>query len=1441
MRGLSVRRQIANRLTVADSQCLDPISVIDGGRRYSFNNEGAECALFVNNYARKGRHDFVFGSTVPGPNTFVHGTADTAYADSGPHHRWSVGGLFDLVTVNGDEINVRNRGNSGTGHGWAGAYMAVWNCKADSFSVRNPPTARNWLVGSTGTIATSSGFAVGADPPGTYDSSGPSGAGKAVSPRSLYYGQLQQRMKWPASEFREVWLGDVDQHSSTGNAGEAVNCDPTWLTQVEAIDALPASPKFDELLDNRHIACTLDFPLDPGDTVVAASLTVSLRAIGSAATDTILLDSTTSPQTFSSLGWTPVSTSAPTVRTMELSPALLNDGRLNLAFGTNSAVDFVALHLQVQKAQPSTQTLTLNPVADAYVMGGVNIGTNYGTATNLITKDDASADFDRETFLRWDLSGVSGKIVQAKVRLAGITIGQTGNENCAAFVNDDNWSETAINFTNKPAAGKLFAQWLPVAGQPVEFAVTPQVVETLLGDDKLSLSILSTGTYGSNGIVNYASRENATVADRPQLILTIDNSSPTISDVADQIVNEDTATAALPVILGGDLPQTLGGTSSNTTLVPNANIVFGGSGVNRTVTVTPAAHQSGTTTITLSTTNGTLTATDTFTLTVNAVGDAAIKAATGSALNLASAWTGVFVPVDPDTATWNATSLAGTLTLGANLSWAGLIVNDPAGSLTVNGTQTLTLGSGGIDLSASTVNLTLNHPVILGSNQTWNVGPGRTLAASSQVSGSGYLTKIGSGTLVLSGLNATAANNYTGTTTIGEGTLAISVIAPSFTGGLTFGSANAGATLGNLDFNNSSATFAGAALVRTNSASANTVSIGPSRNLVLDGGLTLGCDASGGTGQANSRLAATGLGSIAVNGATISIGLNQAAVNAAYSSRGTLDISGLAAFSTNVSNFYMGALGNNTHGPGDAILSNTSNTILATTLTVGDTGSNNGNGTSTLTLGTGANLIQADTIRIGRNKGSGPGIVKFASQTAGSSGTVAVGGKSGNSRSNIDIANQLANATAVGAIGTLDLRGHPAMVSAGTVTIGSAAAGSNTGSPNGTLAFDAGSFDVNTLILAPKSGAGTGTSRATVNIGGGSFTVNTAFTLGSQATGGFSIATMNLTGGALISNVDITQGGGATTSTLNLDGPPATTTLNLNGKAIGTLANPVNFNARQGTLQNIASINGTGGLTKTTIGTLVLSGTNSYAGATVVNEGILTLGASNAIPSTAVSIGNATLNAATFTGTLGTLDVTSSAAINFGAGGSLSFANSSGIDWSGGTVNLTGTFVSGSSLRFGTTSSGLTSTQLGKISATGFTGFALNGSGYLTATPAGFSSWITGTFTNGLVPVNQRGSNDDPDNDGIRNLVEYAIAGQDPTVANATVGTFTGTTLSFTKRPGTSGLTYAIQKSTDLGLTDVWAEFPPGGSYINDATTISYSSTPPTPVKNFLRLRVLAD
>jgi hypothetical protein len=98
------------------------------------------------------------------------------------------------------------------------------------------------------------------------------------------------------------------------------------------------------------------------------------------------------------------------------------------------------------------------------------------------------------------------------------------------------------------------------------------------------------------------------------------NDPPAITDIASQSIVQNTSTSALGFTLA-DLETaaaslTVTGTSSNQTLVPDAAIAFGGSGSSRTVTVTPAANQTGTATITVTVSDGGLTNSDTFVLTV---------------------------------------------------------------------------------------------------------------------------------------------------------------------------------------------------------------------------------------------------------------------------------------------------------------------------------------------------------------------------------------------------------------------------------------------------------------------------------------------------------------------------------------------------------------------------------------------------------------------------------------------------------------------------------------------------------------------------------------------------------------------------------------------------------------------------------------------------------
>lgn len=135
--------------TIQECSFVDPVSLIEGGRRYGFCF-GGQLGLVERCYSRNGRHDFVLAATVAGPNAFVECRSEQAHAASEPHQRWATGCLWDNCEVTGPMgyFSISNRGNYGTGHGWAGAQMVLWNCKADLVVLMSPPTAQNFAVGT---------------------------------------------------------------------------------------------------------------------------------------------------------------------------------------------------------------------------------------------------------------------------------------------------------------------------------------------------------------------------------------------------------------------------------------------------------------------------------------------------------------------------------------------------------------------------------------------------------------------------------------------------------------------------------------------------------------------------------------------------------------------------------------------------------------------------------------------------------------------------------------------------------------------------------------------------------------------------------------------------------------------------------------------------------------------------------------------------------------------------------------------------------------------------------------------------------------------------------------------------------------------------------------------------------------------------------------------
>jgi len=176
----------ARYITVTQSRCLDPKSVITGMRRYSFDVNG-QFNLVRDCESREGRHDYVTGSKTLGPNVFYHCKSSGAHADIGPHARWSAGALYDNIVTDGD-IDVQDRGNRGTGHGWTGTTQVVWNCTAKRTAVQSPwVSGKNYAIGVKGEKY--EGRLKGR-PDGAWNK-----AGQSASPPSLYLAQLRQRQR----------------------------------------------------------------------------------------------------------------------------------------------------------------------------------------------------------------------------------------------------------------------------------------------------------------------------------------------------------------------------------------------------------------------------------------------------------------------------------------------------------------------------------------------------------------------------------------------------------------------------------------------------------------------------------------------------------------------------------------------------------------------------------------------------------------------------------------------------------------------------------------------------------------------------------------------------------------------------------------------------------------------------------------------------------------------------------------------------------------------------------------------------------------------------------------------------------------------------------------------------------------------------------------------
>ena len=431
-------------------------------------------------------------------------------------------------------------------------------------------------------------------------------------------------------------------------------------------------------------------------------------------------------------------------------------------------------------------------------------------------------------------------------------------------------------------------------------------------------------------------------------------------------------------------------------------------------------------------------------------------------------WSGGAVPAVNDLAVFTTSTYSPSLS--ANSYIGGLQFNAGANSFTIGGTYTLSISNQNIVVNSANAQ-TINAPVALVANQTWNAASGdltvggtvnlnsytltlqegasRRVALEGIVSGTGALTQSGSGTVSLE-----AANTYSGATTINGGTLQLGVA-----NGIGSSSAVTVASGATFDLNNYSDT------VKSLSGAGN-VTLGSGTLTAGNGSDTTYSGVMSGTGG----LTKEGSGTLTLSG-------NNTYSGATTVNAGTLQLgaAGGIASSSAVTVGASGTLDLNNYGPTIGSLSGAGAVTLGSgTLTAGNgsdttysgvmsgTGGLTKSGTGTLTLSgantySGATTINAGTVKLG----AAGGIGSSSAVTVGASGT-------------LDLNNYSPTIASLSGAGAVSL-------GSGTLTVSSGGSHSGVVSGTGGLSVSGG-----TLTLSGNntySGAVSVSSGATLNVG----------------------------------------------------------------------------------------------------------------------------------------------------------------------------------------------------------------------------------------------------------------------------------------------------------------------------------------------------------------------
>lgn len=248
----------------------------------------------------------------------------------------------------------------------------------------------------------------------------------------------------------------------------------------------------------------------------------------------------------------------------------------------------------------NNRTISVKPAANQFGSGEIRVTVSDGvlsTSTTFSVNVQPVNDSPTLAAITSSIS-VNEDAVQQTVNLSGIGRGASNEVQTLTI------TATSSNTAIIPHPTVVYTS--PNATGSLRYTPAPNAVG----------SAVITVTVNDGEAINSTFSRSFTVTVKPV------NDRPTIAEIPARIMVQNTTTPPISFLVN-DLETAAGSltvtrASSNTALLPLSGIVLGGSGASRTVTLTPAPNRTGTANVTLTVSDGLLTAQRVFVLTVNA-------------------------------------------------------------------------------------------------------------------------------------------------------------------------------------------------------------------------------------------------------------------------------------------------------------------------------------------------------------------------------------------------------------------------------------------------------------------------------------------------------------------------------------------------------------------------------------------------------------------------------------------------------------------------------------------------------------------------------------------------------------------------------------------------------------------------------------------------------